>query len=683
MATGEAGASAPLRILLLEDVPSDAELEVRELRRSGMSLEFRRVETEAGFREALASFDPDVVLADCSLPGWNGMAALSVVRKERPDLPFLVVTGSIDEETAADCIKAGADDYVLKERLSRLPHAVRSARDAWTTRVARRAAERELRLLNSALAAAADGIVLTDAEGTIVWANPAFTRMTGWSLEEVRGRNPRILKSGLQREAFYRQMWETIRAGGVWRGELYNRRRDGTVYLEEMSITPVRNEGGAIAHYVAIKEDATARRKQEELIRSLATRDPLTGLPNQAMLREDIERLVGTTGSASSGTLVMLDVDRFALLNDALGHPAGDRLLIEIAERVSLVLPPGATLYRFGGDEFVALLPETSMEEAEKVAENLRKTVDGIRFASEGVVFDVSASLGLAPVAPARGPSGTLSLVDAALRMAKEAGRNRWVSCVDDSLGRRVIDDLGRWAARVKDAIREGRLRLYAQKIVSLETGTADHEEILVRLLDEDGALVAPGAFLPAAERFGLMPAVDRWVVSRAVRLLTESPGRRLFVNLSGTSLGDQALLSEVEALVAASGLPAGALTIEITETAAIADIAGLQRWARRLKETGCGFALDDFGTGFSSFAYLQSLPVDLVKIDGSFVRDLDTNPTNRALVGAMVAVAHALGRTVVAEMVERGSVAAVLRELGAEYGQGWFWGRPEPAELA
>lgn len=673
--------AATLRVLVLEDVPTDAELEIRELRRAGIELEWTRVDTEPAFRAALAAFEPGIVLADYSLPGWNGMAALGVVRSERPDLPFIIVTGSLDEETAADCIKRGADDYVLKERLSRLPFAVRSARDAWATRVARREAEKELRLRNSALEAAADGILLTDAEGGVVWVNPAFTGITGWPLEEIRGQNPRFLKSGLQRDAFYRQMWETIRSGGVWRGELYNRRKDGSIYLEEMAITPVRNEEGAISHFVAIMEDATPRRRQEELIRSLATRDPLTGLPNQTMLREDIERILGAGPEGEPATLLMLDVDRFAILNDALGHPAGDRLLVEVAERLSLALPSGASLYRFGGDEFVILLPETALSEAEGVAEAVRRTVDGIRFESEGVVFDVSASLGLAPVAPSRTASATLSLADAALRMAKDAGRNRWVSCGDEQAGRRVIDDLGRWAARVKDAIREDRLRLHAQKIVSLESGESHHEEILVRLVDEGGGLVAPGAFLPAAERFGLMPALDRWVVSKAIGLLRAQPERRLFVNLSGTSLGDQALLAEVEALVGASGLPAGALTIEITETAAIADIAGLQRWARRLKETGCGFALDDFGTGFSSFAYLQSLPVDLVKIDGSFIRDLDTNATSRALVGAMVTVAHALGKAVVGEMVERAPIAAILKELGAEYGQGWFWGRPEPAE--
>lgn len=681
MTSGGSPEPLRLRVLVLEDVASDAELAIRELGRAGITAEWTRVETEAAFRAELVRLDPEIVLADYSLPGWNGMAALAVVRQERPELPFIVVTGAIDEETAADCIKAGADDYVLKERLSRLPHAVRSARDAWATRVARREAERELRLRNSALEAAADGIVITDSEGAIVWANPAFTEMTGFPLEDVRGQNPRVLRSGVQREAFYRQMWETIKAGGVWRGELYNRRKDGSLYVEEMAITPVRGEGEAISHFIAIKQDVTQRKRQEEVIQSLATRDVLTGLPNQAVLREDIEQTVQAGNDTTPGTVIMLDVDRFALLNDALGHPAGDRLLVGIAERLSMVLPSGATLYRFGGDEFAVLLPRVPLAEAELIAEALRASVDGMRFTSEGVVFDVTASLGLAPVEASRSAASTLSLADAALHLAKEAGRNRWVTFANDTAGRSSMDDLGRWAARVKDAIRDGKLHLLAQKIVSFSTGKVDHEEILVRLVDEGGGLIAPGAFLTAAERFGLMPALDRWVVTRSIGLLAKSPGRKLFVNLSGTSLGDRGLLAEIEALVVASALPPGALTFEITETAAIADIAGLQRWARRLKELGCGFALDDFGTGFSSFAYLQALPVDLVKVDGSFVRDLDTNPTNRALVGAMVAVAHALGKTVVAEMVEREAVADILRDLGAEYGQGWFWGKPGSAE--
>lgn len=678
---GSAAAGGPLRVLVLEDVPSDAELELRELRREGLVAEWTRVETERDFRAALEDFAPDVVLADFALPSWTGLDALRVVRAIRPELPFVIVTGSIDEETAADCIKAGADDYVLKERLARLPHAVRAARDVWASRLARRAAESELRLLQSALEAAADGVVITDVEGSIAWVNPAFTRITGYGLEESRGGNPRFLRSGVHPDAFYRQLWETILAGSPWRGELYNRRKDGSLYVEEMTITPVRAAGGAISHFVAIKQDVTAAKRQEEVIRDLATRDLLTGLPNQAVLRTDLEECVSGARGDGAGALVMIDVDRFSLLNSTAGHPAGDRLLSELAERLGVSAPPGSRLYRFASDEFAVLLRDADLARAEAAGEALRASVDGMRFRTDDFVFDVTASLGIVPIVPSRSSAATLALADAALHEAKQTGRNRCVAWAEDPGGRRQLDELGRWAARVRDALRQDRLRLLAQRIVSLATGETQHEEVLVRLVDETGGLVAPGAFLAAAESFGLMPALDRWVVTRAIRVLSASPGRRLFVNLSGTSLGDRALLAEFEALVAGSGLPPGALTFEITETAAIADVAGLQRWARRLKELGCRFALDDFGTGYSSFAYLQALPVDLVKIDGSFVRDLDENPTNRALFQAMASAAHALGRTVVAEMVERAPVAEILRDLGVEYGQGWLWGRPEPVE--
>ena len=393
-----------LRILVLEDVPSDAELEIHELRRAGIEGEWRRVEAEAEFREALEAFAPEVVLADYSLPSWNGMEALKVVRALRPDLPFVIVTGSIDEETAADCIKSGADDYVLKERLARLPHAVNAARDVWATRLARRKAEEELRLSHSALEAAADGIVITGLDGAIVWANPAFTRMTGYELEEAIGRNPRILRSGVQREAFYRQMWETIAAGGVWRGELYNRRKNGTLYVEEMAITPVRDEQGAITHFVAIKQDVTHRKRQEEVIQRLATRDLLTGLPNQAVLRQEIERMLA--GARDAGLEPGHARPRpVASSNSALGHTAGDRLLVELC-RAHLQQRSRRTAASTGsaGTSSPSFSTARRSPRRRRSQKALRSGIDGMRFASEGFVFDVTASLGAPRRTPGRPP---------------------------------------------------------------------------------------------------------------------------------------------------------------------------------------------------------------------------------------------------------------------------------------
>ncbi len=667
------------RILVLEDVPVDAELVVRTLRREGLEFEWVRVETAEAFRAALDEFAPDAVIADYTLPHWDGMSALKVVRAERPDLPFVVVTGSLNEETAADCIKQGADDYVLKERLQRLPHALRAAAERRATAAAHRRAEEELRLRRSALEAVANGVVITELDGTILWVNPAFSEMTGFALEEVVGRNPRILKSGVQGEAFYKNIWSTIEAGRVWHGEIYNKRKDGRLYVEEMTITPILGPTGAVTRYVAVKTDVTERRRQEEAIRTLATRDLLTGLPNQAAFVEELEHAVTACRAGGTASLVMLDLDRFAVLNDAAGHPVGDRLIAVVADQIAVLLPPRASLFRFGGDQYTVILDGADLDEAEALAEALRAAVEKIRFEVDGAAYHVTTSAGVAPVSPAGRASEALALVDSALQEAKERGRNRVVALRAMPSGMYRMDEQSRWAVRVKEGLKAGSFRLLAQPVVSLSTGESAHAEVLLRFVDESGGLVSPGAFLPAAEKFGLMPAIDRWVVGQAIAITAADPGRKLFVNLSGASLGDGRLLEWIEESVTRSGIQPGALTFEITETAAIADVPGVQRWTRRLKELGCAFALDDFGTGFSSFAYLQALPVDVVKIDGSFIRDLDTNRTNQALVQAMVTVAHALGKSVVAEMVERPAVADVLRSYGVEFGQGWNWGRPAP----
>ncbi len=671
---------AILRILVLEDVPSDAELVIHQLKRSGFEFSSERVDTESDFKEALTRFAPDIVLADYSLPQFDGMSALRIVRSGHQDMPFIVVTGSLDEETAADCIKSGADDYVLKERLQRLPHAVRGALSAAESRRARRKAEAELALRTSALEAAANAVVITDRDGTILWVNPAFSELTGYSREEALGQNPRILKSGIQYEAFYRSLWQQVLAGAVWRGELFNRRKNGSIYIEEMSITPLLGENQQVTHFIAIKQDVTERKNREAEIRLLATRDLLTGLPNQAALREDLQTALQKVNPEVPGALLFLDVDRFALVNGSIGHAAGDHLLVLLADRTSALLPPDGVLYRFGGDEFAALLPAISFKDALVIAEEIRKTAASMRYEADGRVFDLTVSIGAVALDWKHEASDILAYADAAVQVAKQQGRDRVVELTSKTERPQVLDEMSRWAARVKDGLRHGHLELHLQPIVRIADGSTDHCEALVRLrIPGDARLAPPGAFLPAAAAFGLMPALDEWVVTEGLRLLGDDPGLKIHVNISGQGLADELLLERIAQHVEAAEAGVGRLGFEITETAAIADLGALQKWASRLRACGCTFAIDDFGTGFSSFAYLRSLPVDFVKIDGSFVKNLESDATNRALVQAMVTVAHALGREVVAEMVETAGTVNVLRELGIEYGQGWYWGRPSP----
>jgi diguanylate cyclase (GGDEF)-like protein/PAS domain S-box-containing protein len=683
---GEAGRSdhgKKIRVLIVEDVPEDAELEVEALKAAGLDVTWTRVETAPSLIEEIDRFTPDLILSDYSLPRLNGMEALVAARERAPRTPFVVVTGSINEETAVSCMKAGAWDYVLKDHLGRLSFAVVGALELKRRREAQAQAEVQLRLQGQALEAAVNGILITDRSGTIEWVNPAFTAMTGYTREELIGANPRIVKSGNHREAFYRDMWATILEGKSWRGEIYNRRKDGSIYLEEATITPVKGADGSISHFVGIKQDISLRRRQEEEIRNFEVRDPLTRLPNRKLLMERLDGSVKWAQRGRPGSFLLLDLDNFKLVNDSVGHAAGDHLLVLLSQLLQEILRPTDILARLGGDEFGIILDEVPLEEARTFAEKLRVAVVEYRFRLPEREFETSISGGLCPIDGTLTPQAILSLADAALYSAKETGRDRIAVYRSEEERGNAISEASRWVVRVKDAVRTDRLILHYQPVVEITSGKAMHYEVLVRMAGEAGELVPPGVFLPVAERFGLMPIVDRWVVGHALEKLASSPECNLFVNVSGASLGDEGLLAWIERSIVDRGVAPGRLTFEITETATVSDLASVTRWIRRLKELGCQFALDDFGTGFSSFSYLRTLPVDFVKIDGSFIRSIDTDRTNRALVQAMTMVAHILGKEVVGEAVERPEEAAVLREIGVEYGQGWLWGRPSAELLA
>lgn len=537
----------------------------------------------------------------------------------------------------------------------------------------------QIQLLTAALESAANAVVIADRGGVIKWVNPAFYRLTGYAADEVIGATPRLFSSGKHPDAFYRQMWETILSGQTWRGEVQNRRKGGSLYTEDMTITPVRDDGGSISHFIAIKQDITERMIQEQQIRHLAMHDPLTNLPNRRVLQETLERVVDRAGRGHHGALLLMDLDDFKLVNDTLGHLAGDQLLVTLAEVLKRSLRPGDMLARLGGDEFAALVEDVSLDEAQAIAERLRVAADAHRFEHDGYACDPAVSIGICPIDGSLDPAAVLRLADRALYGAKDLGKNRVVVYQAGDGGSADLAVAGQWISRIKDALRLDRLALHFQPIVRLATGEVEHYEVLVRMVDQGGEIIGPGQFLPIAERFGLMSQVDRWVVGQVLDLLEARPDLRLFVNLSGASLGDELLLSHIEERVRQSRLGSGRLTFEITETAAVTDVHRAQQWMRRLTAVGCRFALDDFGVGFSSFWYLKMLPADSVKIEGSFVSHLHTDPSSRAIVQAMTAVAHALGKEVIAEWVETAETAALLRAMGVEHGQGFFWGGPAP----
>lgn len=542
--------------------------------------------------------------------------------------------------------------------------------------------QERLHLQTVALESASNAILLADKDGVIQWVNPAFTTLTGFTAAESLGRTPRFLKSGAHGDAFYRALWDTIGSGRTWRGEIYNQRKDGSVYVEDQTITPVRSVSGEVTHYIAIKSDVTTRRQQEAEIRQLSEHDPVTDLPNRRVLLERLERATRRARHEASGALLIVDIDEFHVVVDAVGPLSADSILVNVASQIAAALRPGDFLAHLGSDEFAVVFEKTPFDDALQVAGRIRERISDTRFPVGDRHFDISVHAGLALVDGSLDAEAVLALANSALLSAQDGSGTGIVAHrrPEDRLVQ--VGEASQWAARIKDALATDHFRLDFQPVVPLGRGRKVHHEALLRMTDMGTEVIRPGSFLPAAERFGLMPRVDEWVVSRALDVLEERPDVELFVNLSGKSLGDEALFSHVESRLRAAGATARRLTFEITETAAISDLIATQRWIRHLKELGCSFALDDFGIGFSSLSYLRALAVDYVKVDGSFIRGLDTDPTNRALVKAVRDVAHVLGKEVIAECVETAAVARTLAEMGIEYGQGYYWGFPGP-ELA
>ncbi|HYF94589.1 MAG TPA: EAL domain-containing protein [Symbiobacteriaceae bacterium] len=533
----------------------------------------------------------------------------------------------------------------------------------------------ELRLRTAALEAAANAVVITDRDGSIEWVNRAFTELTGYTAAEALHQNPRVLKSGNHGDQFYKQMWETVLSGNIWRGELYNRHKDGRLYAEEMTITPVRSPSGEITHFIAVKQDISERKRQEEQLLHLAMHDPVTDLANRRSLEETLERAINRAKKGHRGALLLLDLDNFKQVNDTLGHAAGDQLLVSVALKLRYRVRPFDLLARWGGDEFAVLLEDASAEEAASIGQRLVGAVAEARGEFRDYPHHLGVSIGIVGIDGTLDSQTVMSLADRALYNAKESGGNR-VVFLDDHTATGAAEG----AERLRHALEAGLFELHFQPVVRLSTGKVESHEALLRLRNATGDLQLPGAFLPAVQRAGLMSDVDLWVVSRVLQKLQTDENLHISVNLADSSATDPVLLDRLVELVEAAGPGGLRLSFEISETAALRDLPGAQRAIWRLKGLGCRFALDDYGTGFSSLHCLGSLPVDCVKLAGPLQRHLDTSPVDRAMVQAVTSVAHSLGREVTAEWVESAAAAEVLRTFGVEYAQGYYFGIPSPS---
>lgn len=427
--------------------------------------------------------------------------------------------------------------------------------------------------------------------------------------------------------------------------------------------------------------DVTERKRMEDQLQYLATHDALTNIPNRYSLEENLKRAIAKTKRGEKSAILIIDLDNFKLVNDTLGHAAGDELLIALVDIFKTNLRAGDFYARIGGDEFAVLLEGISEGEAQIVAEKLRRAVceSELNLVTHKSSLNLSISVGIAMVDGALDYQRYLSLADAALYAAKEAGRNRVSFAKPDGDPIARLTETNETVGLIKNALQESRFILYFQPIVRIGDGKVFHYEALLRLKDKEEQLITPDRFIPVAERYGLMYQIDRWVVQKALATIQERPELHLFINLSGVTLGDEAILADIEADIRQSGIDPSRIGFEITETAVVKDLLRAERWVRRLKSLGCFFALDDFGIGFSSFSYLRMLPVDYIKIDGSFVKNVDRDPIHRALVLAINTIANTLGKKTIAEFVENEAILKVLQTIGVDCGQGYYLGRPAP----
>ena len=560
-----------------------------------------------------------------------------------------------------------------------------SGRDVTQERIAAREFGEAQERFRRAFEDAPIGMAVADLEGRYLEVNQALCAITGYAADELAGAtfaaitHPDDVPGDI----------ETMRA--LIDGQLTSAvdekrylRPDGATVWALRSVTLVRDADGAPLHFLDQVQDVTERRRFEHELRHLADHDPLTGLFNRRRFEHELDRHVAEIARyGPRGALLVLDLDHFKYVNDALGHHAGDELILSVAAVLQDRLRESDTLARLGGDEFAVLLPHADAGAAEHVAAEL---VRAVREEAAVVAGDhsrrVTTSIGIALFA--RGDlSGDELLIEADLAMydAKEAGRDRHAVVSRAADRPKRIRGRMSWLERIRNALDDDRFVLHAQPIRDLRSGEIAQHELLLRMVGDDGDLIAPGAFLPLAERFGLAPEIDRWVVAHAIELLAGDPAgaSALEINLSGLSLSDAGLLHLIESAVTRGHVDPRRLIFEITETAAVSNIPLARRFAERLTQLGCRFALDDFGAGFGSFYYLKHLPFDYLKIDGEFVSGCLGNRTDQLVIEAVVRIARGLGKETVAEFVSDPQLEQFVRSQGVDYAQGFHVGRPVP----
>ncbi|MBI5889909.1 MAG: EAL domain-containing protein [Nitrosomonadales bacterium] len=720
--------SKPLRIIVIEDETADFLLLERSLRQHDMLAVCQRVGSDAELDSALQD-KSDVVLSDYNVPGMDFGTSLQRIQQRWPDLPVILVSGTVGEEKAVELLRLGMTDFVFKGHLNLLPKAIQRAIDEGNERRARRdaeaalqqsqaaaleeqrvarlaalnlmedavaararaeAANAELRKLSLAVEQSPESIAITNLDGDIEYVNEFFVQNSGYSREEIIGRNPRILHSDKTPKHTYDDLWHHLTSGETWQGEFINRRKDGSEYIEHAIVSPIRQPDGRITHYVAIKEDITEKKRAEAEIHRLAFYDTLTGLPNRTLLLERTTQALATirrVGHFSS--LISFNIDRFKNINDAGGQSLGDVLLRAVSERLTNILHEGDVVARIAGDEFCILLSDlapqqqTAMHLAIWVSEKLHSCLqDPFRVGDELITLTACHGIAIFPDKTEDAPLDILRRANSALHHAKTkgSGQTSFFETALDEIARQRFDI----ERELHQGITAGELRVFLQPQVDA-AGKIVGAESLVRWQHPQHGLLSPGAFIPIAEESNLIIEIGTWVFTEVCRLLAHNDMAtlpiRISVNISPRHFRQSGFVDQIKQGLADAGADPARLTLEVTEGMVIDNIDEVIGKMNELSSIGIHFSMDDFGTGYSSLSYLKRLPIHELKIDKSFIQDLTIDPGDDALVEAILAVARLMHVNVVAEGVETAEQAAFLNLRGQVIHQGYLFGRPEQAE--
>ncbi|WP_105101650.1 EAL domain-containing protein [Microbulbifer pacificus] len=565
-------------------------------------------------------------------------------------------------------------------------------RDITENKNMERSLEEEKEHLQVTLNAIADAVIATDPLQRITFMNPVAEQLTGWSLGEVKGKAVgAVLQIANGREGGpvscpVSECLSSVKPVFSAEGTVLHNRR-GNSYDVKCSASPLRTGGGQLLGAVLVFQDVTETRELIRQLRYKASHDDLTHLPNRESFKRDLlDAVASVRNNETVHVLAYIDLDRFKVINDSAGHQAGDALLRNVSRFLQGELRDSDSVARLGGDEFGILLRDCDKERGRRRCEQLVRKIAALRFPWAGRIFDVGASVGVTEIRRDNNQVADLmSQADVACYSAKHAGRGVVMLYETDSSAAAEQHREIHMASRIREALDENRLRLFAQPIASaMDTSSISHYELLVRMVDTDGTLIQPGAFLPAAERYGLMLQVDSWVLNtflcEQIRAVVKS-GLNFAMNLSAEAIGDSSFQQRLFTLLEASTLPADRLGIEITETAMVNQMDSASQFVAALRAMGCKVALDDFGNGLSSFNYLKAFAIDYIKIDGSFVRQVESNFVDLMIVESINQVAHRLKARTIAEYVEDAATAERLNRIGVDLVQGYYIGRPMPLE--